>query len=171
MTRYVAFLRGISPLNTRMPDLVRCFEAAGFADVRTLLASGNVVFSARSTAPAALQRRAEAALQAGLGRSLAAFVRPAAFLQEMVAADPFAAFDVAPGAKRVVTFLREPVAPRRDLPIEQDGVRILQAAAAEVFTAYSPHPKGPVFMTLLEREFGADITTRTLETVRKCAAA
>jgi hypothetical protein len=32
-------------------------------------------------------------------------------------------------------------------------------------------PKGPVFMSLLERTFGTDITTRTLDTVRKCASA
>jgi len=46
MQRYVAFLRGVSPMNCKMPELKRCFEAAGFADVRTLLSSGNVAFSA-----------------------------------------------------------------------------------------------------------------------------
>jgi hypothetical protein len=40
-----------------------------------------------------------------------------------------------------------------------------------VFIAYLPNDKGPVFMRLLERTFGQDITTRTLETVRKCARA
>jgi hypothetical protein len=40
-----------------------------------------------------------------------------------------------------------------------------------VFTAYEPSPKGAVFMALLERTFGTDITTRTLATVEKCAAA
>src|SRR5258707_3906639 len=46
--RYAAFLRGVMPTNAKMPDLKRAFEAAGFTDVRTVLASGNVVFSARS---------------------------------------------------------------------------------------------------------------------------
>lgn len=32
-------------------------------------------------------------------------------------------------------------------------------------------PKGPGFMGLLERTFGKAITTRTLDTVRKCALA
>lgn len=44
-------------------------------------------------------------------------------------------------------------------------------ADSEVFTAYLPRDKGPVFMSLLERTFGIDITTRTLDTVAKCAAA
>ncbi|MDE2325144.1 MAG: DUF1697 domain-containing protein, partial [Betaproteobacteria bacterium] len=42
MPRYVAFLRGVSPMNARMPELKACFEAAGFGAVRTLLSSGNV---------------------------------------------------------------------------------------------------------------------------------
>jgi hypothetical protein len=36
---------------------------------------------------------------------------------------------------------------------------------------YVPGDKGPVFMSLLESAFGTGITTRTLETVRKCACA
>jgi len=38
-----------------------------------------------------------------------------------------------------------------------------------VLSAYVPSADGPAFMRLLERVFGADITTRTLDTVRKCA--
>ncbi|MGA3008444.1 MAG: hypothetical protein ABSE59_11205 [Opitutaceae bacterium] len=29
--------------------------------------------------------------------------------------------------------------------------------------------KGPVFMTLIEKHFGSDATTRTCDTIRKCA--
>lgn len=48
MTRYVAFLRGVSPQNAKMPALKACFEAAGFEHVRTILGSGNVAFDART---------------------------------------------------------------------------------------------------------------------------
>ncbi|WP_051705444.1 DUF1697 domain-containing protein [Cupriavidus metallidurans] len=172
MPRYVAFLRGVSPMNARMPELKHCFEAAGFSEVRTLLSSGNVVFDARSASATALERRAEKAMHAELGHSFGTFVRPAGYLLDLIEADPFAEFDLAPGAKRVVTFLRSPVAPEIALPIERDGASIIKASAAEVFSAYLPDPKkGPVFMTLLERSFGKDITTRTLDTVIKCARA
>jgi hypothetical protein len=57
------------------------------------------------------------------------------------------------------------------LPITRDEATILHIAGEEVFTAYVPGPNGPVFMVLLERTFGKDITTRTLGTVQKCAAA
>jgi uncharacterized protein (DUF1697 family) len=171
MPRYAAFLRGVSPLNAKMPELQRCFDAAGFSGVRTVLGSGNVVFDARAASVTTLQARAEAAMTKHLGRSFYAIVRPTQALRTMVDADPFARFDVAPGAKRVVTFLREPPAREPALPIEHDGARILVVQGCEVFTAYLPSPRGPVFMSLIEKAFGTDLTTRTWDTVRKCAAA
>jgi uncharacterized protein (DUF1697 family) len=170
--RYVAFLRGVSPLNASMPALARCFEQAGFTKVRTLLSSGNVVFVARKASPAALAKRAEAAMQAGLGRSFATIVRSQEALQALLAADAFARHALPAQAKRVVSFLREPdTAPQPGLPIGQDGARILERVGSEVYTFYTPTPKGPVFMQLLERHFGGEITTRTWDTVRKCAQA
>lgn len=172
MSRYVAFLRGVSPMNARMSELKRCFEAAGFSEVKTLLSSGNVVFNARSSSLGSLERRAEKAMQLELGRIFHTFVRPAGYLQNLIDSDPFAEFSLAPTAKRVVTFLRSPVSPEVKLPIERDGASIVKANATEVFSAYMPHPtKGPAFMSLLERSFGTDITTRTLDTVIKCARA
>lgn len=171
MTRYVALLRGVSPMNARMPDLKRAFEAAGFTEVKTLLSSGNVAFSARTTAPATLERKAEKAMQAALGRSFSTIVRSSAFLQGLIESDPFAGLKLAPTAKRVVTFLRRPAAARPALPIERDGACILAMTDSEVFAAYVASDKGPVFMTLLERTFGTDITTRTWDTVKKCALA
>jgi uncharacterized protein (DUF1697 family) len=75
MPRYVAFLRGVSPLNARMPELKRCFERSGFSDVKTVLSSGNVAFTARSTSPRSLERKAEAAMEKELGRSFRTIVR------------------------------------------------------------------------------------------------
>jgi hypothetical protein len=52
-----------------------------------------------------------------------------------------------------------------------DDVQILGMNAGEIFTAYAPNPRGPLFMTLIEKTFGAHVTTRTWDTVRKCAIA
>jgi uncharacterized protein (DUF1697 family) len=171
MPRYAAFLRGVTPMNASMPALKACFEAAGFTDVRTLLSSGNVVFDARSSSPTALERRVEKAIEAGLGRTFRTIVRSTDYLRRFVDAEPFARFGLPPHAKRVVTFLRSPAERSLVLPIERDGASILGCPGTEVLSAYVAGPKGPVFMVLLEQTFGTDITTRTLETVRKCAAA
>lgn len=171
MPRYVAFLRGVSPMNAKMPAVKACFEAAGFSDVRTLLSSGNVVFNARSTPRATLERRAEKVMQSELSRSFDTFVRSSEYLQDFIEADPFLEFSLPANAKRVVTFLRNPVSSKLTLPIERDGAGILKFTGSEVLSAYVAGSKGPVFMSLIERAFGSNVTTRTLDTVRKCAAA
>ena len=171
MPRYVAFLRGVSPMNAKMPALKAAFESAGFTQVRTVLSSGNVIFDARGSALARLEARAEEAMQAELGSAFATLVRSASFLQELLQADPFAEFDLPSGTKRVVTFLRNTLDAPPRLPIERGTARVLKLQGREVFSVYVPDGNGPVFMTLLERTFGKDITTRTLDTVRRCASA
>ena len=169
MPRYAAFLRGVMPTNAKMPELKAAFEAAGFTDVKTVLASGNVVFTARAATDAALERKIEAAMQQRLGRVFLTIVRPVDALRKVLAADPWRAWRVAPDAKRIVTFLRDKPSTKLKLPIEQDGARVLALKGREVFTAYTRTPKGPVFMSLIEKACGKEQTTRTWETVEKVA--
>jgi uncharacterized protein (DUF1697 family) len=168
--RYAAFLRGVSPMNCKMADLKRCFEGAGFKDVKTVLASGNVVFSAAPTAPKVLERKAEAGMDAVFGRTFMTIVRPIDALAAILGSDPYAGFQLESGSKRIVTFLRKPPASKLPLPIERDGARILSVQGNEVFSAYVRSPRGPVFMVLIEKTFGQEVTTRTWETVAKMAA-
>ena len=158
-------------MNARMPELKHCFETAGFSEVRTVLSSGNVAFDARAASLDALARRAQDAMTRELARSFGTFVRSASHLQALLASDPFAGFTLPARAKLVVTFLRRAPDPAVALPIERDDASILAVRAAEAFACYLPGEKGPVFMRLLERTFGSDITTRTIDTVRKCAVA
>jgi uncharacterized protein (DUF1697 family) len=171
MNRYVAFLRGVSPVNVRMMDLKRAFEHAGFQEVKTVLSSGNVAFNACLTSHGELARRAEAAMTKLLDRMYFTIVRPASALLDLVNTDPFAAFHLPPHTKKIVTFLREPYEGRLSLPLETDGVSIVGMKGGEIFTAYVPNPRGPVLMTLIEKTFGKDVTTRSWDTVRKCAVA
>jgi len=169
MARYAAFLRGVMPMNCKMPALKAAFEAAGFTDVKTVLGSGNVVFDARSTSEQALEQRAEAAVHEHLGRVFFTIVRPVEHLRELLTTDPYKRFKVRPKAKRIVTFLRGRPKAKIALPVELDGARILAMVDREIFSDYLPNPKGPVFMTLIEKTFGKDVTTRTWDTVAKIA--
>jgi len=153
-----------------MPALKAAFEAAGFTEVKTLLSSGNVVFNANSKSEKALARQAEAAMTKHLGKSFATFIRPVSALQDFLAQDPFKVFRLAPKAKRIVTFLRDEPVPVK-LPIKLDGSKILRVQGREVFSAYVVSAKGPVFMKLIEKTFGKDVTTRTWDTVSKVAKA
>lgn len=171
MPRYVALLRGVSPMNASMPELKACFESAGFTKVKTLLASGNLAFDAVSASAAAVERRCEAAMKEQLAHPFPAIVRKQADLARLLEADPFAAFRLPAGAKRVVTFLRNKPMAQLKLPLEKDDARILALQGREIFSAYVPTGKGAAFMVLIEKTFGKEITTRTWDTVRKCAAA
>jgi uncharacterized protein (DUF1697 family) len=168
--RFAAFLRGVSPTNASMPALRAAFEAAGFEDVRTVLSSGNVVFSARAAPERVLAERAEAAMRERLGSGFLTIVRSTDALRRMLDSDPYARFRLRPGAKRVVTFFRERPKVRVELPVELHGARILCMDGGQAYSAYVPEPRrGAVFMTLIEKTFGKDVTTRTWETVRKVA--
>lgn len=158
-------------MNANSKSLTRAFESAGFTDVKTIRASGNVAFSARAASEVALQRKAEAAMLEHLGKAFFTIVRSIDSLRDMLESDPYGAFRLKPNAKRIVTFLRDKPAQKLALPVEMDGARILFMKGREVFSAYVPSPKGPVFMTLIEKTFGKEITTRTWDTVAMVARA
>lgn len=167
MPRYAAFLRGVTPTNARMSEVKKAFEAAGFTNVKTVLSSGNVVFDARITATAVLEKKAEGALRNSMGREFLTIVRAIDALRKMIESDPYGGVKLEKGSKKIVTFVRR--APRSELalPIEREGAKILRFQGGAVFSAYTPNPKGPVFMSLIARNFGKDQTTRTWQTLEK----
>lgn len=171
MPRYVAFLRGVGPMNASMANVRRAFERAGFSNVKTVLASGNVAFDTRGASEAALARKAQAAMARHLGRSFYTVVRSTRRLRALIETDPFARLRLPAKGKRVVTFLGKRRAPKLSLPIELEGARIVAVKGGEAFTVYLPQPRRPVFMTLIEKTFGTEVTTRTWDTVRRCAGA
>jgi uncharacterized protein (DUF1697 family) len=172
MPRYVALLRGVSPMNLRMPDLKKALESAGFTNVKTLLSSGNAAFDSRKAPEATLEKKIEKTLVAGTSKEFLTLVRSQEYLNALLEADAYAKFKLGPKEKKVVTFLKDAPAVRMKLPVEGDGARILAQLGREVYMTYVPnHPKGAVFMRLLERTLGKGQTTRTWDTVRKCATA
>jgi uncharacterized protein (DUF1697 family) len=68
MTRYAAFLRGVNVggVNLKMAEVAKALEDAGFTNVRTILASGNVLLESRSGVDA-VRRKAEKALRDAFG--------------------------------------------------------------------------------------------------------
>ena len=171
MPRYAAFLRGVSPMNLKMPALKAALEAAGFSDVKTLLSSGNVVFSSRRATDVAIEKKIEAALEEHVGKKFGTIVRSIAELESLLEAEPYQAFRLPAGSKRVITFLRAEPEKKLKLPPAMDGAQIWAVRGREALSSYVRSDKGPVFMVLLEKTFGKDVTTRTWETVLKVARA
>jgi len=68
MTQFAAFLRGVNVggVNLKMAEVATAFTEAGFTNVRTILASGNVLLESASKV-STVRKKAEAALRARFG--------------------------------------------------------------------------------------------------------
>jgi uncharacterized protein (DUF1697 family) len=182
---YVAFLRGINvggrkPL--KMVALRAAFEGMGFQKVRTVLASGNVVFDAAAVGAAAdgagatderavLGARIESGLNQAFGYPGAVAVRRVADLERQVAADPFAGVAITPESRLYITFLAQPVENGTRISPErrESGLGIVRVTPGEVLSAITLSPGWGTteLMAFLEKEFGPGVTTRNWNTVTK----
>ena len=109
--RYAAFLRAVNlGKNRRVTSdrLKELFEKAGAEEVATFRTSGNVVFEASRD----MARELEPHLEKALGHEMVIFLRTAAELKEIAAAEPFPAKDVerSKGKLQVVLFEKKPTA-------------------------------------------------------------
>ena len=111
MTTFVALLRAVNVGGTGklpMEDLRAMCAEAGFAKVRTFIASGNVIFGCRKS-EAQVKAILEARLEDYAGKKMGVFVRTAAELAAVVANNPF---PDAPANRTYAFFLDAP--PPRD---------------------------------------------------------
>lgn len=172
--RHVALIRGINvgrAKRVQMADLRELVGDLGFGDVRTLLNSGNVIF----TVPASLRtdpaRRIEQAITARLGFSARVTVLTAAELAAVVAENPLGEVVTDP-SRLLVTVLTNPADRRRLLPlVRQDWTPDVLAVGARV--AYLWCPKGMIESRLAEavsRLLADAATTRNWATVTKLRA-
>jgi uncharacterized protein (DUF1697 family) len=90
MTRYAAFLRGVNVggVNLKMAAVAQALEAAGFANVKTILASGNVLLESRSGV-AGVRKKAEQALRDEFGYDAWVLAYDMDAIAEISAAYPF----------------------------------------------------------------------------------
>jgi uncharacterized protein (DUF1697 family) len=155
-----------------MDQLRALFEALGFADVATFIASGNVVFSAAG-AESTLVRKIERHLQDSLGYEVVTFLRSCPELAVVAGRDPFAKVKAKPGDTLHVGFLRSPppaAARRAVLDLATDG-DLLDLEGRELFwLRRGPFAESSFNGALLEKRLGGPTTLRNANTVRKLAA-
>ena len=91
MTRYIALLRAVNVGGRKvtMTKLKILASKLGYENVRTLIASGNLVFDANKTAPAKLEAALEAAIEKAFGLFSDVFVRDGAEWAAILKANPF----------------------------------------------------------------------------------
>jgi uncharacterized protein (DUF1697 family) len=170
----VALIRGINVGRAKrvaMADLRALVEGLGYRQVRTLLNSGNVVFTAPRATPASAAARIEKAMAEGLGVSARVVGISAEDLATAVADNPLAGVADDP-SRFLVAFLADPAARAKLEPLlEQDWAP--EALAAGPRVAYLWCAGGILASRLLEavnRALGDGVTTRNWATVTKLAA-
>lgn len=108
MPKYIAFLRAINVggHTVKMDQLRSLFEALGFSQVETFIASGNVIFDSPSRSPQALEKKIEKSLAGALGYAVATFIRSASELSDVAAHKPFSETELnTPGHTLYIGFM------------------------------------------------------------------
>lgn len=176
MTPYVALLRGINVGGNKkiqMASLREALAKLGLQDVRTLLASGNVLFETKATSEGELTRRIERQIQLRLSMEVAVILRPRRELEKLRDSDPFKGIKVTPQTRLFVTFLSDKPKTRLKIPyVSPDKsykiIRLTNREVCSVLTVGPQWAKNLRNMDILEKTFGKRITTRSWSTVVKC---
>jgi uncharacterized protein (DUF1697 family) len=170
----VALLRGINVGRAKrvaMADLRALFESLGYGNVRTLLNSGNVVFTSPRAAPADAAKRIEKGMATTLGLSARVIVLTAAEVAAAVTENPLT--DVATNPSRLlVSVLRDAADRAKLVPLtKQDWGADRLALGQRV--AYLWCADGLLSSQLAEavaRALGDGVTTRNWATMLKLHA-
>lgn len=176
MTSYIAFLRGINVGGNKrvgMERLRKAVESLGFQNVRTLLASGNILFETRASDARAVRETIEQKIKQAFGLEVNVVLRTPRDIQKLLDANPFENIRVTPYTRLFVTFLSEKPRTALKIPYQSPdkSFRILRLIGWDVCSVLTLGPqwgRNLRQMDILEKEFGKRITTRSWSTVQKC---
>ncbi|HET6560991.1 MAG TPA: DUF1697 domain-containing protein [Marmoricola sp.] len=166
----IAFLRAINlGRNRRFPmaEVKECLADAGFTDVETHLATGNVRFGSRMRSRARLEERLEEVFEARTGFAVPTIVVSPAEL--CAVHDAAMALDVT-AARRYVTFLKDPLTTGAKAEIDAwdapgEGAKALDRAVVW----WLDHPTAAAKFSNARVERHAVATTRDLKVVATLA--
>ena len=156
-----------------MAELRDLLAELGFANVQSLLQSGNLVFDSRASTPARLESRLEQAAKDRLQLETAFFVRTAREWAEIVAGNPFPDEAKRDPAHLVVQFLKGAPDRGQITALEQAiaGREVIRAGGRHLYIVY-PDGIGRSKLTnaLIEQKLGTQGTARNWNTVLKLAS-
>jgi uncharacterized protein (DUF1697 family) len=169
MTRYVAFLRGVNVggVNLKMAEVAKAFEDAGFTNVRTVLASGNVLLDSDENVDA-VRKKAEKTLRDTFGYDAWVLAYDIKTVAAISKAYPFDR--EVEGHHSYVTFVTDPAV------LDELAARAKQAGPDEKIkpgkgVIYWQVPRGTLDTTIGKtmgmKRYKSSTTTRNLRTLEK----
>jgi uncharacterized protein (DUF1697 family) len=173
VTRYAAFLRGVNVggVNLTMADVAAAFTDAGFAHVRTILASGNAILESPAAADT-VRTTAETALRQQFGYDTWVLVYDIDTVRAIVDAYPFE--PEVDGHHSYITFVT-------DTDVLDELAALANEAMADEKIARGPDFAGVIYWqvpkhrtldstigkTMGKKRYKSSTTTRNLRTLAK----
>jgi uncharacterized protein (DUF1697 family) len=175
VSTYIALLRAINLAGKNRVDMAGLRELCaglGLEDARTLLQSGNLVFTAKG-ASASLERALEAEVKKRIGLDTDVFVRTAKEWEAIMAGNPYPGQAERDPGHLVVVFLKDAPGRSRAAALA-DAIPGREVARVDGRHAYIHYPDGigrsKLTMALIEKKLGTRGTGRNWNTVRKLGA-
>ncbi len=175
--KYAALLRGINVGGNKkvpMADLKKLLEKAGFTNVKTLLASGNVILEATEKDPMKLRKNLEMLIEKKFGFPVPVIIRTIDALHALSKTNPFKGIPVTEATRLYITFLSDTPTSTLKIPYTSPDkfMTILAVTDGEVISVLTvTADRGSVdSMAIIEKEFGKNVTTRNWNTVQKMIA-
>jgi len=142
VSRHVAFLRGINlgKRQIKMAELKACLEAMGLDKVKTLLASGNVIFETDNSKD--LKARLDKAISAAFDFDVKVVLRSDDEIAAMIASDPFKTLAADADVKLYVVLLDEaPGKPLHIVGVEGDW-SVMRIDPRDIYVVAHKLPNG-----------------------------
>lgn len=172
MISYIAFLRGINVSGhkiIKMADLAKMFTNIKFKNVKTYIASGNVLFESNEKAVSKLEAKIEKEILKTFGFEVIVFIRTRDDLEKIVKLNPFAKIKIEK-PKFYVLFMKEKFT-KLKLPFfsEKYAVEIIAALDKNFFCVARPDVvgSGGGANLFIEKEHKIPATTRNWNTILK----
>jgi uncharacterized protein (DUF1697 family) len=175
MTTYIAFLRGINlgKRNVKSDELKAIFSETGFENVRTYIASGNVIFDAKEKDGEKLTKKIERSLEDKLGYKVIVFLRSQAELENILENNPFKNEHGKDG-KCYISFLYDepPKAAAKEIEARSSDTEIFKFIGRELYMLFYVGFSESVFFKKndYEKVLGVLATNRNLNTPTKIMA-
>jgi uncharacterized protein (DUF1697 family) len=173
MKKDVAFLRGINsgsnpPL--KMETLRTICEGLGLKNVKTVLASGNVIFETNQMDMVSIENIFENGLAKTLGYKVTTIVKSFADIDKLMKSKPFAGLELTPQTRLYITFFK--ISPVNDLTFPYvdsgKGFTILGFDPGIIRSVVDlSRGMTPDLMDFLDKKFGKQSTTRNWNTIEK----
>ncbi|HEX8651850.1 MAG TPA: DUF1697 domain-containing protein [Pyrinomonadaceae bacterium] len=175
MPRFIAFLRAINVggHTVKMDRLRQLFESLGFTKVETFIASGNVVFEARSANAQNLERKIEKRLLEALGYEVATFIRTDAELAAIASYVPFRQSELDGAVALNIGFLAYPLddQSKQKLMTLRTDIDDFHVHEREIYwLCRRKQSDSTISNNVLQKALGRPSTFRGVNTIRKMAA-